>query len=130
MFHHSSGTENAVDAAILHADHPDISAYRKRGEIPFDFERRRLSIIVEQNGEPLLISKGAPESVLRVCSTYEADGQHYPLDQEARARCQQTHQQLSAQQEDFRPTDEQDMVLLGFLTFLDPPTAVFRNFEL
>jgi len=131
-----TGTENAVDAAILHADHPDISAYHKRGEIPFDFERRRLSVIVEQKGEPLLISKGAPESILRVCSTYEADGQHYPLDQEARARCQQTHQQLSAQgyytiaiayrslpaqQEGYDPTDEQDMVLLGFLTFFDPP---------
>ncbi|HET8851010.1 MAG TPA: HAD-IC family P-type ATPase [Ktedonobacteraceae bacterium] len=136
MFHHSSGTENAVDTAILHADHHDISAYHKRGEIPFDFERRRLSVIVEQNGESLLISKGAPESILRVCSTYEAEGQHCPLDQNARERCEQTHQQLSAQgyytiaiayrslaaqQEDYDPTDEQDMVLLGFLTFFDPP---------
>ena len=133
---YQTGTENAVDAAILKAPHPDVSAYRKRGEIPFDFERRRLSVIVEQQGETLLISKGAPESVLGVCSSYEVDGQHHPLDEPARARCQQTHQQLSAQgyytiavayrslppqQEEYHPTDEQDMVLLGFLTFFDPP---------
>jgi P-type Mg2+ transporter len=133
---YQTGAENAVDAAIRAAPHPDVGAYRKRGEIPFDFERRRLSVIVEQQGETLLISKGAPESVLGVCSTYEVDGQQHPLDEAARARCQQSHQQLSAQgyyamavayrslppqQEDYDPTDEQDMVLLGFLTFIDPP---------
>ena len=77
---YQTGTENAVDAAILKAPHPDVSANSKRGEIPFDFERRRLSVIVEQQGETLLISKGAPESVLGVCSTYEVDGQYHPLD--------------------------------------------------
>jgi Mg2+-importing ATPase len=120
----------------MHADHPDLSTYCKRGEIPFDFERRRLSVIVEQHGESLLISKGAPESVLRVCSTYEMDGQHRSLDLTAQTQCRETHQKLSAQgyytlavayrplppqQEDFSPTDEQDMILLGFLTFFDPP---------
>jgi P-type Mg2+ transporter len=133
---YQTGTENAVDVAILAAPHPDASAYHKRGEIPFDFERRRLSVVVESNGETLLISKGAPESVLGACSTFETDGQRYPLDQEARARCQQTHQQQSSQgfytiavayrslppqQAEYHPADEQDMVLLGFLTFFDPP---------
>jgi len=133
---YQTGTENAIDAAILHADHPDLSTYCKRGEIPFDFERRRLSVIVEQHGESLLISKGAPESVLGVCSTYEMDGQHHSLDLTAQTQCRETHQKLSAQgyytlavayrplppqQEDFSPTNEQDMILLGFLTFFDPP---------
>jgi Mg2+-importing ATPase len=133
---YQTGTENAVDAAILAAPHPDASDYQKRGEIPFDFERRRLSVIVAHGGATLLINKGAPESVLGVCSTFEADGHRHPLDQQARERCQETHQQQSSQgfyivalayrslpsdQAEYHPEDEQDMVLLGFLTFFDPP---------
>ncbi len=113
----------------------DVQAYHKLREIPFDFERRRLSVIVEHENIPLLISKGAPESVVDICAEYEADGQSKPLDADARAQCATTYQQLSAQgfrvlalayrrlpqQESYTVDDEQDMTLLGFLTFFDPP---------
>lgn len=132
---YQTGTKNAVDVAILRAEVPDISAYHKQGELPFDFERRRLSVVVESRGESLLISKGAPESILKVCTTCEIEGQNLPLNAELHAQCQHTSQHLSEQgyytiavayrrlppqQEVYQTTDEQDMTLLGFLTFLDP----------
>src|ERR1700730_320646 len=91
-----SRSSNPLDAAVLQHDHPDIHAYRKIDEIPFDFERRRVSIVVEHEGERLLITKGAPESVLPVCSAYELNGQQYSLDADSRARAEATYRELCA----------------------------------
>ena len=124
-----------LDLAILHHDHPDIAGYQKLDEIPFDFERRRVSIVVQAGGNRLLIVKGAPESVLPVCSEYEHDGRTLPLDTEAHAPCQGTYESLSAdgfrvlavayrnmpQQARYGRTDEHDLVLAGYVTFFDPP---------
>ncbi len=124
-----------LDLAILHHDHPDIAAYQKLDEIPFDFERRRVSIVVQAGEIRLLITKGAPESVLAVCSEYELDGRTLPLDTEAKARCQGTYEALSAdgfrvlavayrkmpQQARYGAADEHDLVLAGYVTFFDPP---------
>ena len=66
---YESGVKNPINVAILKHDPLDISAYRKVDEIPFDFERRRLSVVAETKGEMLLITKGAPESVLTCCSS-------------------------------------------------------------
>ena len=82
---------------MLQHDHPDIHEYRKIDEIPFDFERRRVSIVVEHEGERLLITKGAPESVLPVCSAYELNGQQNPLDDDSRARSEATYRAFCAQ---------------------------------
>ncbi len=134
-----SPSANPLDEAVLQHDHPDIHAYRKIDEIPFDFERRRVSIVVEREAERLLITKGAPESVLPVCSQYELpnelNGKHVPLDAAARARCETTYRDLCARgfrmlavayadvplKEAYRAEDEKDLVLVGFLTFSDPP---------
>src|SRR6185503_12052265 len=124
-----------LDVAILRHDHPDVKQYHKLDEIPFDFERRRLSVVLETGGERLMISKGAPESILAVCSSYEKDGQTYPLSIEARARCEETYRRLSAeglrvlavayrnvaQSDAYNVADERDMVLTGYATFFDPP---------
>jgi Mg2+-importing ATPase len=126
---------NPLDAAVLQHDHPDIHAYRKIDEIPFDFERRRVSIVVERESERLLITKGAPESVLPVCTSYELDGQQHTLDADLRARAEATYRDLCArgfrmlavaytavpQQDIYRAGNEKDLVLAGFLTFSDPP---------
>ncbi len=135
-----TGIKSPLDEAILGYCSVDVSGYSKVGEIPFDFERRCLSVVVRQEGEILLIIKGAPESVLKWCSAYESDGERRPLDSasdEARAKYVKMYRDLSAQgyrvlavayrslpkQEVYRKTDEQDLVLLGFLTFADPPKA-------
>jgi Mg2+-importing ATPase len=135
--YHETGIKSPLDASILHAQTLDVSAYSKQGEIPFDFERRRLSIIVTERDHPqtaLLISKGAPENVIEVCSAYELDGEQHPFDTEAKARYEEIYQRLSTQgyrvlalayrsfsvQASYRKADEQQLTLFGFLTFADP----------
>lgn len=134
---YESGVKNPINVAILQHDPLDISAYRKVDEIPFDFERRRLSIVTEAKGEMLLITKGAPESVLTCCSQFEVNGQTQSLDSDARAKCQAIYDGLSStgyrvlavasrsvsQQAAYRIADEKDLVLAGFLAFSDPPLA-------
>ncbi len=130
-----TGIKSPLDAAILQHTQLDVQAYRKLREIPFDFERRRLSVIVESESAPILISKGAPESIVDICTQYEVDGQSKQWDTYARTQCENTYQQLSAQgfrvlavayrrmarQESYTVEDERDMTLVGFLTFFDPP---------
>ena len=125
---HETGIKSPLDAAVLQHNHLDIQAYRKLREIPFDFERRRLSVVVETGGKTMLITKGAPESVLDMSSFYEADGQSRPLDAEIRAQAEATYQRLSAQgfrllavayrfvsvQDTYTIADEKDMVFIGF----------------
>jgi Mg2+-importing ATPase len=137
---YETGIKSPLDEAILRHGSADLSGYRKVGEIPFDFERRCLSVIVRHEGEILLMSKGAPESVLLRCSAYESDGERRAFESandEARASFEQMYRDFSAQgyrvlavayrsipeQAVYRKTDEQDLTLLGFLTFADPPKA-------
>ena len=137
---YETGIKSPLDEAILQYSSIDISGYSKVGEIPFDFERRCLSVIVRHQDELLLITKGAPESVLPLCSMYEINGERKPLDStdgQARANYVKMYQDLNTQgyrvlavayrsvtqQASYRKTDEQTMVLLGFLTFADPPKS-------
>ncbi len=134
---HETGIKSPLDAAILAHDSPAIDAYRKLDEIPFDFERRRLSIVVAKGSQQWLIVKGAPEGVLECCSACEVDGHALPLEGEARSKCETTYRELSAEgfrvlaiayrlvalQSAYRATDEQNLVLIGFATFSDPPLA-------
>jgi P-type Mg2+ transporter len=130
-----------LDTAVQQHDHPDIHDYRKIDEIPFDFERRRVSIVVEHEDARLLVTKGAPESVLPVCSAYELNGQQNPLDDNSRARSEKTYRAFCAQgfrilavayasvspKEVYRAGDEKDLVLAGFLTFSDPPLETAKS---
>lgn len=130
-----TGIKSPLDAAILRHGQQDIQAYRKLSEIPFDFERRRLSVVVESGADRLLITKGAPESVVAVCSGYEADGRAVAWDDQTHARVEATYRNLSEQgyrvlalgvrsvpvQAGYRVTDEQNLTLVGFVAFIDPP---------
>ncbi|MGA7191285.1 MAG: magnesium-translocating P-type ATPase, partial [Candidatus Acidiferrales bacterium] len=134
-----TGIRSPLDAAILKMERADPDVYVKCDEIPFDFERRRLSVVVEKKeGDPgcLLITKGAPEGILVLSDAYEADGGAISLDAEARHRCRQTFDDLSAQgfrvlavayrrvdaHCSFNVADEHSLVLAGFLAFADPPS--------
>jgi Mg2+-importing ATPase len=131
-----TGIKSPLDAAILDSAKPsDADGFRKLDEIPFDFERRRLSIVVERKGERMMITKGAPETVMPACISFDADGSSRPLDDAARIRCLDTFHSLSAAgfrvlAVSYRPVepaggftklDERDLVLAGFVTFFDPP---------
>ena len=135
-----------LDQAILNAEHPDVQPYRKLDEMPFDFERRRASVVVVKagEGEHLMLTKGAPESVLAVCTSFEQNGAALTLDVSASARILAVYQGLSAQgfrviavaqrgiaaadqQPAYRAADEHDLTLVGFVTFLDPPLPEARE---
>jgi Mg2+-importing ATPase len=132
-----TGIRSPLDAAILKLERAYSDGYLKRDEIPFDFERRRLSIVVEKKGATgcLLITKGAPEGILEVSDSYETDGRVVPLDAAAKGRCRQTFDELSAQgfrvlavayrmldsHSVFSVADEHSLILAGYLAFADPP---------
>ncbi|MGD9775270.1 magnesium-translocating P-type ATPase [Diaphorobacter sp.] len=146
-----SGLKSPMDDAILAHQHIDVSGWTKIDEVPFDFERRRVSVLVERRDDPgsdrLLVVKGAPEDVLRLCTHYEVDSfsrlpgvgqQPKTFDDAARARVQALFDRLGA--EGFRVLavaykrepetlvdavvdDESELVFAGFAAFLDPPKA-------
>jgi Mg2+-importing ATPase len=130
---HETGIRSPLDEAILQKG-GSAAGYRKLDEIPFDFERRRLSVVLAKGDEIVLIAKGAPEQMLDRCVAYETDGAEHPLDAEAAARCRLTHEALSRQgarvlavarrslhpQAAYTAADEHDLVLVGFIAFSDP----------
>jgi Mg2+-importing ATPase len=134
-----SGMKSPLDEAILAAHPFDMAGWKKIDEVPFDFERRRVSVLVEHDAKRRLIVKGAPEELLRLSKQYEgADGAEQPLDAETRKAFEATLAGLSAQgfralgiasravdgsHETAAITDENDLVFSGFAVFLDPPKA-------
>ena len=133
--HFETGIRSPLDTAILKQSQALADPCHKTDEIPFDFDRRRLSIVVEQDGNAMLITKGAPEAVLQVCTEYEIEGARHPLEDAHRNHCEATYRGLSAKgfrvlAVAWRPADraagltvadERDLILAGFLTFADPP---------
>jgi P-type Mg2+ transporter len=134
-----SGIRSPLDEALLRQPQPD-GDYSKCDEVPFDFNRRRVSIIVAHKDhlkdEQLLISKGAPESILGCCEFYEAGGAVVPLDPAQSAKIRAAYEVLFAQglrvlavayrtlhdRGEFSLADECALTLAGFLAFSDPPT--------
>jgi Mg2+-importing ATPase len=132
---YQTGLHSPMDAAILRHEHPVLAASTLIDEIPFDFSRRRLSVVVETGGRWLLVTKGAPESVLAVCAEVEVTGQRAPLDTATRATADALFRRLSADGyrvlavayrevtplDAYAVADERALVLVGFAAFLDPP---------
>ena len=131
-----SGMKSPLDDAIVSAKTCDISAWTKIDEVPFDFERRRISVLVEHAGERRLIVKGAPEDVLRLSGQYLKDGVAVALDAETRRAFETTLEGLGkdgfralgvasrvvdAKRQTAAISDEIDLVFSGFAVFLDPP---------
>ncbi|WP_301830679.1 magnesium-translocating P-type ATPase [uncultured Parolsenella sp.] len=152
----STGVKNLIDNAIIDraraeaaaasgargnaAETGDLAAGRYAiDELPFDFERRRVSVVVgDERGRTAMITKGAIEEVLAICSAVEVDGTARPLDSalaaqvtaRAEALASEGMRVLGVARKD-NPTggraicagDERDMTLVGYLAFLDPPKA-------
>ena len=113
-----------------------VEKYKKIDEIPFDFSRRCLSVAVEIDNKDELITKGAVEEILNICTTFEYKGQTEKLTNEKienmRKICKNLNEEgfrvvaickkiITNNKKDFNSTDEKDMTLLGFIGFLDPP---------
>ncbi|HEV7166299.1 MAG TPA: magnesium-translocating P-type ATPase [Gammaproteobacteria bacterium] len=140
--YYQSGLRNLLDVAVLekvdmYADlHPEKN-YRKVDEIPFDFQRRRMSVVVEEEeARHVLICKGAVEEIFSICSRAEIEGEIEPLVPQDLLRIQDVT--LALNEDGFRViavayketieakrtysvADESGMVLLGYIAFLDPP---------
>ena len=135
--HFESGIKGPLDDAILSRGPIDVSAWNKIDEVPFDFERRRVSVLCGRGQERVLVVKGAPEDMLRVSSRYIApDGSTASLDEPTRERIIAVFERLG--EDGFRVlgvasrsvgpghasadvSDESDLVFAGFAVFVDPP---------
>jgi len=140
--YYQTGLKNLIDLAVINrAEENGLaelqSLYTRVDEIPFDFDRRRMSVVlVDHSGKRQLITKGAVEEIMSICSYVEYQGQVLPLDGDLRTESMATFESHNrdglrvvavAQKnniggiESFGVADEQDMVLIGFVGFLDPP---------
>jgi len=148
--YHHTGLKNLLDEAIL--AHEELEErlkakekYRKIDEIPFDFVRRRMSVVVEDStGLNTLICKGAVEEVLGLCTRVEVKGEVIEVLPEHDAKRRQLADDLNGQgfrvialaykqmpgatdEPTYSVKDESDLILLGFLAFLDPPKDTARE---
>jgi len=136
---------NPMDAAIVRHASMDLSSYAKIDEIPFDFTRRRMSVIVAKAGRRMLITKGAPEGVLEVCTGLElgADGVDVrEMTPELKAAALDEFVRLSSDgyravavayrtigngREVYSISDESNMTFVGYVSFIDPPKESTRE---
>jgi Mg2+-importing ATPase len=135
--HYQTGLRNLLDRAILSRTDLDVErSCRKVDEIPFDFQRRRMSVIVDHEGDYQLICKGAVEEILAVCDRYQIDDELHTMIPMIKDEVLEEYRSLSAQgfrvialayrdfdrsREVFTAADESKLVLLGYLAFFDPP---------
>jgi len=147
--HFQTGLKNVLDRAVL--DHRAeiheqrrVDQFKKVDEIPFDFSRKIMSVVVETpEGDHRLICKGAPEAIFDRCTHFELDGQVYPIEPLLIKELQEEYDELSA--EGFRvlataykdhrdgerraaysKDDERELILKGYVAFLDPPKDTAR----
>lgn len=145
--YYQTSVQNLLDAAVLaHSELESslhlVTDYRKLGEVPFDFVRQRLSVVVEHGGQPLLICKGAAEEVLSLCSTARLQGRVVRLTEDLYRQSREIAQQLNAEgfrvlaiaykrfsipKEHYAVEDEFSLTLVGYLAFLDPPKESARE---
>ena len=136
-----AGIKSPMDDAVLKHGHPQITEYEKVDEIPFDFNRKRLSVAVRQGEDTLLVTKGEAENIFAICQTVMIKGSPQPFDDTLRAQAAATFQKLSAdgyrtlgvavakvaKQETYTVAAEKDMTLEGFAAFLDPPKQEVKS---
>lgn len=137
----STAFKNPLDKAVEAFKQVDAADYQKIDEIPFDFERKREAVIVHhaKKQQRYLIAKGAPEEVLRICTSYK--NHKTTLTDTLHAKITDTYQQLSKEgfrvlavasrsihvEKRYEPQDESEMVFQGFLAFLDPARESVRD---
>jgi len=137
-----TGLKSPLDEAILEFGTLNISKFRKVDEVPFDFTRRRISVVVDSLGERFLITKGAPEEILKICMHCEHEGMIHDIHADIKSKINQKYLELSTKgfrvltiaykklkvaKSVYSMGDETDMVFLGFIAFVDPPKASARN---
>jgi len=135
--YYQTGLRNLLDRSILSHNEFDVErGCRKVDEIPFDFQRKRMSVAVDYEGDHVLICKGAVEDIYKVCSHYQVDDEIHLMIDLIKNDLLEEYEDLSRDgyrvlgiayrefpkdKQTFSVADETDMVLLGYIAFLDPP---------
>ncbi|HAR95368.1 MAG TPA: magnesium-translocating P-type ATPase, partial [Deltaproteobacteria bacterium] len=135
--YYQTGLRNLIDRAVL--DHVDLDVERDCtlvDELPFDFQRRRMSVIVDYEGDHVLICKGAVEEIYACCTHYQIGDEVYPLIPMIRADLFEeveglnrdgfrvlgiAYREFPRDKESFSAADESGLILLGYIAFFDPP---------
>jgi Mg2+-importing ATPase len=131
---YQTGLRSPLDEAVLKHEEINTDQYQRIDEIPFDFLRKRLSVVVKQNQQNILVTKGAPEEVIKITSQYEIRGEVKDMTPDAKKLIDKEHRELSNQgfrvlgvayrNVDPKPSyalaDENTMVFIGFIAFADP----------
>jgi Mg2+-importing ATPase len=133
---YQTGLRNILDKAILKHEKFLVKQYEKVDEIPFDFSRKIMSVVVKMNGGHAIISKGAPEEIFKRITQYELGGQIHTIDSSIISGLEKEYYKLSAEgfrvlaiaykelnatKDVYSRDDEKDLVLKGYVAFLDPP---------
>ena len=131
-----TGIKNILDHAILDYKKIDLTGYNKIEEIPYDFNRKRSSVFSEYNNEIKMVTKGAPEELFKICSTYFDNGAIKPLTPDILNNIKKVHDDLSSQgfrilaiaeklitvkKVKYEYNEETNLTLSGFMVFYDPP---------
>ncbi|HCW4182120.1 TPA: magnesium-translocating P-type ATPase, partial [Acinetobacter baumannii] len=136
-----TGLKNLLDVAVLEAVDDQIKIqklrYKKLDEVPFDFDRRRMSVVVQTPQQKArMITKGAVEEMLKVCRYVEVNGKVEPLTKQCEVAIEAltqrynrdglrvvavAYREFKNHQENYSVVDESDLILIGYITFLDPP---------
>ncbi len=139
---YQTGLKNLLDRAILKHEVPLLEQYKKEDEIPFDFSRKIMSVIVEKESQHTLIAKGAPEEIFKRCTHYELDGENFEMENLILSDLKEEYDTLSSdgfrvlavayknmeiKKEVYSKDDEKDLILKGYLAFLDPPKPTAKE---
>ncbi len=140
--YYQTGLKSPLDEAILVHREVETGDFQKIDEVPFDFVRRRVSVVVETEKQRFLIAKGAPEEILKVSAYSEIAGLATDLTEERRQKIEQKYYDLSSEglrvlgvaykklREEkavYSVNDENSMIFLGFVAFLDPPKETVKE---
>jgi len=139
---YQTGLKNLLDRAILKHEKLLIQQFKKIDEIPFDFSRKIMSVVVEMDGKHRIISKGAPEEIFKRCTKYELEGEILDMEELILTDLKEEYDNLSADgfrvlaiaykdmdnaRQVYSKDDENDLILKGYVAFLDPPKPTVKK---
>jgi len=139
---YQTGLRDILDKTILSHERLLVKQFEKIDEIPFDFLRKIMSVVVKIDGRHRIISKGAPEEIFKKCTHYELDGKVYNISDSILQNLKKEYESLSSEgfrvlavayrdmkekKEVYSKDDEKEMTLKGYVAFLDPPKPTAKK---
>ncbi len=139
---YQTGLKNLLDRAILKHERLLVKQFKKIDEIPFDFSRKIMSVVIDIDGKHRIISKGAPEEIFKRATRYELDGEILDMEELILSDLKEEYDNLSADgfrvlavaykdmdsnKDIYSRDDEKDLILKGYVAFFDPPKPTARR---